>query len=226
MRATFDTRSFEKKLENIINYSIGVLDGVQQGKKVLLHKLGKETVIALYAYIDLEARAYPSELQHVYEWNKVGTPDGRLFDISYTVSNLGLSFKSKFLKSETVSGTSDTPFYNKAKIMESGKPITIAPKNSSVLVFEQDGETIFTSEPVTVEHPGGPEAQGSFERVFDEFMSRYFKQSFLKASGVYDNLKRPVLYKRNFAAGARMGRSLGVSTGFKWIANASGGIGK
>ena len=108
--------------------------------------------------------------------------------------------------------------------MERGVPITITPKRSSVLVFEQGGNTIFTKNPITVRNPGGNEVQGSFEKTVDEFILRYFKQSFLRASGIYDYIKKPVLYKTNIKAGSKLGKSKGISTGFKWIANAKIGV--
>jgi hypothetical protein len=108
--------------------------------------------------------------------------------------------------------------------MENGVPVTITPKKSSVLVFEQGGETIFTKNPITVRNPGGDYVAGSFERTIDEFILKYFKQSFLRASGIYDYIKKPVLYKKNFKAGSKMGKSKGVDTGFRWIANAKIGV--
>jgi hypothetical protein len=48
----------------------------------------------------------------------------------------------------------------------------------------------------------------------------YFKQSFLKASGLFNYIQKPTLYKKNFSSGSKMGKSAGVSTGFKWITNA------
>jgi hypothetical protein len=104
--------------------------------------------------------------------------------------------------------------------MERGVPVTITPKKSSVLVFEEGGETIFTKNPITVRSPGGDEVRGSFEKTVDEFILRYFKQSFLRASGIYDYIKKPTLYKKNIKAGSKVGRSKGLDTGFKWIANA------
>ena len=59
-----------------------------------------------------------------------------------------------------------------------------------------------------------------FEKTVDEFILRYFKQSFLRASGIYDYIKKPTLYKKNIKAGSKLGRSKGLDTGFKWIANA------
>lgn len=219
-----DTRRFEKQMMNIVEYSFGFLDGVQRGKKVFLDRLGKEVVYAIGQYIDINAKANPSALHHVYEWYKSGSPSARLFDIDYTVSNIGLSLSSNFKQSRSLSNDSNTPFYNKASIMEKGVPITIKPKKSSVLVFEDGGNTVFTRKPVTVRSPGGPDVAGSFEEIFNEFMIKYFKQSFLRASGLYEYINNPIAYKKDIKAGSRIGRTKGVSTGFKWIANARIGV--
>ena len=220
MRVSITTKSFEKDLLNIANYSLGFLEGAQKGKKVFLDNLGRGVIFALGEYIDVEARSNASALHHVYEWYQTGSPQARLFDINYTVSNLGLSINSTFKQSRSVQADSSTPFYNKAKIMEDGIPVVIKPKKNSVLRFYEGGETVFTSKPITVRNPGGEEVQGSFERVFDEFMIRYFTQAFLRASGVSDYINNPTIYKKNIKAGAKQGRSKGVSTGYKWITNA------
>ena len=211
-------------MNNIIQYSMGFLDGVENGKRVFLKNLGAGTIQAMAAYVDVSAKGNPNALHHVYEWYQTGSPSARLFDIDYTVSNLGLTFNSKFRQSRTLKEDSNVPFYNKASIMENGVPVTITPKKSSVLVFEQGGETIFTKNPVTVRNPGGDYVAVSFERTIDEFILKYFKQSFLRASGIYDYIKKPVLYKKNFKAGSKMGKSKGVDTGFRWIANAKIGV--
>jgi hypothetical protein len=211
-------------MNNIIQYSMGFLDGVENGKRVFLKNLGAGTIQAMAAYVDVSAKGNPNALHHVYEWYQTGSPSARLFDIDYTVSNLGLTFNSKFRQSRTLKEDSNVPFYNKASIMENGVPVTITPKKSSVLVFEQGGETIFTKNPVTVRNPGGDYVAGSFERTIDEFILKYFKQSFLRASGIYDYIKKPVLYKKNFKAGSKIGKSKGVDTGFRWIANAKIGV--
>jgi hypothetical protein len=219
-----NTQSFDKQMNNIVQYAFGFLDGVQKGKKIFLQNLGAGTIQALAAYVDVSARGNPQALHHVYEWYQTGSPNARLFDIDYTVSNLGLTVNSKFRQSRTVKEDSNVPFYNKAKIMEEGTPVTITPKKSSVLAFNQGGETIFTKKSVTVRNPGGDFVQGSFERTVDEFMLRYFKQSFLRASGIYDYIKKPTLFKKNIKAGSKSGKSKGVETGFKWIANAKIGV--
>jgi hypothetical protein len=220
MRVSIQTNNFEKELLNIANYSLGFLEGAQKGKKVFLDNLGRGVIFALGQYVDVEARANKEALHHVYEWYQTGSPQARLFDITYTVSNLGLSLNSTFRQSRTIQQDATTPFYNKAKIMENGIPVVIRPKKNSVLRFYQGGETVFTSKPVTVRNPGGNQVEGSFERIFDEFMTRYFTQAFLRASGISDYISNPVIYKKNLPAGAKQGRPKGVSTGYKWITNA------
>lgn len=220
MRVTTNSKQFELQMNNIIKYSVGFLDGVQNGKSLFLKNLGAGVIQALAAYVDVSAKGNPRALHHMYEWYQTGSPSARLFDLDYTVSNLGLSINSKFKQSRTLKEDSNEPFYNKAEIMERGIPVTITPKRSSVLVFEEGGETIFTKSPITVRSPGGDEVRGSFEKTVDEFILRYFKQSFLRASGIYDYIKKPTLYKKNLKIGSRTGRSKGLDTGFKWIANA------
>ena len=224
MIVTANSKSFEMQMNNIINYSFGFLEGVQKGKKIFLDKLGKGVIQALAMYVDAEARSNPQALHHVYEWNQVGSPTSRLFDLNYTVSNLGLSINSTFRQSRTMSENMTVPFYNKAKIMENGIPVTISPSRAKALKFNGPSGEVFTKKPIKVDSPGGDAVYGSFESSVDIFISKYFKQSFLRASGLYDYIKKPVLYKKNFAAGSRLGRSKGVDTGFKWIANATIGV--
>lgn len=224
MIVKFDTKDFTKKLNNVVNYSTGFLDGAQSGKTVFLRNLGEGAVEALKQYIDANARMDPSSYHHIYEWYRSGSPEARLFDIDYTISNLGLSFKGKFTQSKSIEHGSSEPFYNKAEIMENGVPVRIAPKKSEVLAFEIDGETVFTRNSVTVNNPGGENVVGSFEKAFDFFFSKYFTQSFLRSSGVIKYLSNPVIYKKNLPAGARNGRGTGIKTGYTWITNATMGV--
>jgi len=224
MIARTNTKQFEKQMTNIVNYAIGFLDGVQKGKAKFLNNLGSGVIETLAAYIDVSARGNPNALHHVYEWYKTGSPEARLFDLQYTVNNRGLSINSSFRQSRTLKEDSNTPFYNKARIMEEGIPVTITPKKSSVLVFEEGGNTIFTKNSVTVRNPGGEYVQGSFENIMDEFMLKYFKQSFLRSSGLYDYISKPTVFKKNIKAGSKSGKSKGIDTGYKWIINAKIGV--
>jgi len=202
MRVSVDTRQFKKDMNNIVEYSLGYLDGVKSGKSVFFKNLGLNMKEVLEKYIDSNARVNPKALHHIYEWSKTGSPDARLYDIDYTVSNLGLS---------------NVPFYDKARIMEQGTSVVI---RSNLLVFEEDGQTIFTKNSIVVDNPGGDATTGAFEKTIDSFFTKYFTQAFLRSSGVAQYLENPVLYKNNIASGKKIGRLKGVSVGYKWITNA------
>lgn len=220
MKAVFSSSQFKKDMSNIVDYSVGFLDGIHKGKRVFLKTLGMQTVELMKEFIDSNARVNPQMLHHIYEWNLTGSPEARLYDISYTTSNLGLSFRSSFSQSISIKNGSRTPFYDKARIMEQGIPVVIRPKTAQVLSFDDNGEQVFTRGPVQVLNPGGTEVQGGFEKVFDMFFTRYFTQAFLRTSGISRYLENPIAYKKNMSAGKRMGRSKGISTGYRWIANA------
>ena len=220
MIVTTNIKDFRKKMNNVVDYSFGFVDGVQGGKKTFLQNLGMGVVQVLGQYIDSNARANNAALHHVYEWYQTGSPSARLFDLNYTVSNVGLSVNATFRQSRTLAEDGTVPFYNKAKIMENGIPVTIKPKRIALRFNQGQGE-IFTRKPVTIRNPGGEEVQGSFERTFDEFMKFYFTQGFLRASGIFAYIKKPQVFKKNINAGAKGGgKRLGYNTGFKWIANA------
>ena len=224
MRAVFNSAQFKKEMTNIVDYSMGFLEGIQRGKTIFLKTVGLETVELMKEFIDSNARVNPDMLHHVYEWNQTGSPSARLYDISYTTSNLGLSFRSSFRQSTSIKNGSRTPFYDKARIMEEGIPVVIRPRVAQALAFEDNGETVFTKNEVRVDNPGGTEVQGGFEKVFDMFFNRYFSQAFLRVSGVARYLENPEVYRKDMKAGKRMGRSKGISTGYRWIANAGVGI--
>jgi hypothetical protein len=223
MKPVYNSKKFKKEMNNIMKYSVGFLDGVQKGKTPFLKSLGVDAVEIMKQFVDSNARVNPSMLHHIYEWNRTGSPGARLYDINFTVSNIGLSFKSSFRQSESIQDGSKTPFYDKARIIENGLSVVIKPRSSEVLAFEEDGEMVFTKKPIRVSNPGGVEAQGGFEQTMDLFFNKYFSQSFLRTSGVAQYLENPVVYKKNLRAGKARGRSKGLSTGYTWVANAGVG---
>lgn len=224
MRASLNTKELEKTLLNITKYSLGFIEGTNRGKKIFLENLGRGVIDALSYYIDSNARMNKEALHHVYEWYQTGSPDARLFNIKYTISNLGLSVNSTFSQSRSISNNSKEPFYDKARIMEKGVPITISPSANGVLAFEKDGTMIFTKKTINIKNPGGTEVAGSYEKVFDSFFGKYFTQAFLRASGLYSYIENPKIYKKNFPAGSKQGRSQGIKTGYTWIINAKIGV--
>jgi hypothetical protein len=220
MKVIMNDAAFKKDMKNIMDYSIGFLEGVQIGKTKFLNNLGIVTKELLEEYIDANARVNPKALHHIYEWYKVGSPDARLYNINYTVSNLGLSFVSTMKQSTSIKDGSSVPFYNKAKIMEEGTPVTIKPTRADVLVFEDGGETVFTKGKVVIQSPGGTETTGSFQKVVDTFFNKYFTQAFLKSSGIYEYFTNADVYRKNLTAGKISGKSKGQQVGYRWIANA------
>lgn len=208
-----------RDMNNIIDYSFGFLEGVNKGKRIFLNNLGKDITEVVKEFVDSSARVNPSRLHHIYEWYQTGSPEARLFDIDYTVSNLGLSFNSTLSQSRTIKNGSATPFYDKAAIMENGIPVTIAPVKAKVLKFEVNGEDVFTKGPVIVDNPGG-NTQGGFESTVDQFFNQYFSQAFLRKSGALLELENVQIYKDNFNAGSKRGRGKGIETGYRWIVNA------
>ena len=214
-----DSRQFQKEINNIIQYSTGFLEGVERGKSALYIGLAPKIAEMASQFIDVNARMSPELLHHVYEWEKVGSPEARLFDIDYKITGIGITFTSLLKQSSSIKNGSNVPFYNKAKIMEEGVAVTIRPKKASVLRFEVDGQEVYTSREVRVDNPGG-QTQGQFNNVINNFFGVYFRQSFLNSSGLLQYFKSPQVYKKNLGSAKRGGRSLGIKTGYQWVANA------
>ena len=217
MNVELDTKSFINSLNNLAEYSIGFLNGVEAASPVIMDNLGKEIIETLKDFIDTNARVDPQTLHHVYEWYQTGSPEARLFDIDYIVTGKGgLSFNYTFSQSSSFANNSNVPFYNKAQIMEKGIPVTIKPKSGGVLSFNDGGEQVFTKKPVVVTNPGGDGVEGGFEQTIKTFFDSYFTQAFLMTSGVMAHLNNPRAYKDHVLAGSKQGKSLGFKIGYEW----------
>lgn len=219
LKLVYNSKQFQKEMNNIINYSVGFIDGIGRGKNTMYATLGPQIAELASQFVDANARVSPQLLHHVYEWQRTGSPDARLFDIDFTVSKLGITFKTSLKQSTSIKDGSNVPFYNKATIMENGIGVIIRPKKAQALRFEVDGQEIYTSREVVVENPGG-ETKGQFENVISNFFGVYFRQSFLQASGLAEHFKYPKVYAKNLNAGKRGGRSVGLRTGYQWVATA------
>lgn len=219
MKVTFDSQNLVRQLNNVTEYSLGFLEGIQAAKPEFLDNLGKSVIESLKNFIDTNARVNPETLHHVYEWYKAGSPEARLFDIDYIVQGKdSLSFNYTFSQSASYSKNSTTPFYDKARIMENGSPVTIKPRANGVLSFNDDGQQIFTRKPIIVENPGGSNVVGGFENTIKMFFDNYFSQSFLMSSGIMEHFNNPKAYKQNFRSGSKQGRPLGFRIGYEWTA--------
>lgn len=209
-----DLSKFNKDMKSIMAYSNGFLEGAERAKPAVLQLLGARISEMLNNFIDSNARVNREALHHVYEWYQTGSPNARLFDINYSVVGGGLSISSSFSQSRSIKSGSKVPFYNKARIMEDGLPVTIVPRTK--LVFDVNGETVFTPNPVTVSNPGG-QTQGEYERVFNLFFDVYLKQSFLNQTGIMAKLNQGKDFDAKFPSAKRGGRALGLATGYNWM---------
>lgn len=217
-------KQFSKEMNNLVSYSLGFIEGVGAGKHLFFATIGEKVKEILSAFIDSMARQSPETLHHVYEWHQTGSPSSRLFDITCTVSNLGLSLKSTFRQSTSVKNGSKVPFYNKANLMEFGVSVTIAPTSSSVLAFEDDGQQVFTRSAVRVDEVGGGATTGAFQNAFDIFAKSYLSQAFMQTIGISKRFGNLDVYKKNLQAGLRGGKSVGISSGYRWVVNLGVGI--
>jgi hypothetical protein len=219
LSVVMDSKQFQKELNNIMKYSTGFIEGIQKGKSVFYLGLAPKIAEMASQFVDVNARMSPELLHHIYEWEKTGSPEARLFDIDYKISGVGITFTSSLRQSSSIKNGSNVPFYNKAKIMEEGLGVTIRPKRANALRFEIDGQEVYTSREVRVDNPGG-QTQGQFEKALNNFFGVYFRQSFLNSSGLLQYFKSPQVYSKNLNSAKRGGRSLGLKTGYQWVANA------
>lgn len=218
LRVKVDSKQINKTLENAVSYSYGFLDGAEIDQILFNKRLGEYTADALCLYIDAQARSNPEAFHHVYEWGSAGNKNSRLFEIKSSASKRIITFTGAFLQSKVPSPTSDEIFYDKASVMENGIEIVVEPKFSDVLAFEVDGEMVFTTNSVFIANPGGSEVEGSFGRAVDNFFDVYFTKSLLRP--FMKKLSNPVEFSQSFAAGARVGRSAGITAGKRYIRSA------
>ena len=155
-------------------------------KSIIFNQLRKDFSL----YIDSQARTKPKSLHHVYEWSKPGNPSSRLFDLNFIESS-GLSFKLDYQMLPSKSyvpnkkGGKRYKFVEKASVMESGMPVTIAPRSSKRLVFEVNGITVFMPKgaSVVVKSPGGKASTNQFKLAYSKFFSGQLVNESLKKSG-------------------------------------------
>lgn len=144
-------------------------------------------------YVDSKARISKKSLHHVYEWNRSGDPEARLFKLN-RVDGEGISFKINynFLPSKTFAKSDSKRrhvFVNKASVMEAGMPLKIAPRFSERLVFESNGYTVYMPKgaSITVRRPGGTGVKNAFQMTYTHFFKGNLVNESIKRSG-FQNL--------------------------------------
>ena len=141
-------------------------------------------------YIDSQARTKPKSLHHVYEWNKTGSPESRLFKLksfNHNALSFQIAYEFKLSRSNVPSPAKykKYKFANKAFIMENGIPVTIAPKAAERLVFEVNGYTVFMPKgrSITVSKPGGGAATHQFRLAYSRFFRGNLAGDSIRRSG-------------------------------------------
>jgi hypothetical protein len=134
-----------------------------------------------YGVTDARARANHGRFHHLYEPGATGSANSRLFRlISRNLGTEAFEISYEYLESK-VPVPSGHVFRDKARVMEEGIEVNIAPINGGLLVFEIDGEQVFTSKPVVVPNPGGDLVKNALR---EEFMF-YFRPSVLIKNPAY-----------------------------------------
>lgn len=215
MTVNIDITDLMMKLNNIVEYTEGFLVEVQKERVAFNNALGNHIVTLLGQYIDSMARVSPESLHHVYEWGQVGDESGRLFDFNMVATDSSIKLVGSFLDSSSIGPTATEPFVDKARIMEQGIEVVIEPKNAEALVFEDDGETVFVTTSVTVEHPGGDAVVGSFESAVESFFTTYVSKEILRP--LFNKMSRAKEYKQLFAAGAKSGSRAGQQAARRYM---------
>lgn len=199
----FDVDDLVRTVQNVVSYGTGFVGEVESRRLWFNTELGNLIKQMLGEYIDAQARLDPSRLHHVYEWGQAGNESARLFEFSMTATTEIITLRGSFLPSTS----GEQPFHDKAQVMESGASVTIQPKHSEVLVFEDDGETIFVTGSIYVEHPGGPDVAGSFADTIEDFIDGYLNVAFIKP--ILNKMSEMTEFSRYFSAGAKGGSSVG-----------------
>jgi hypothetical protein len=222
--AKIKSKSVIDMLTNAVVYTDSFAKELNKNKSKITASLAEGSIDVFYDYLDGLARSHPGMLHHVYEWGQVGDPSARLFDLKYQLSQNQAVVSADFLQSDSVSETSNTPFFDKAYIMEEGIEVVINEVNAKALFFEIDGEEFFRTGPIVIANPGGSATRGSFVKAFNEFYALYFNQVYLKSIGFYKHFSSPREYSKYFksAIKTKSAKGVGKTAALSWIQKAPG----
>jgi hypothetical protein len=219
-----DSKQAMKTLNNMVQYTQGYIAESKAKEPYVANKLAQISINSFYDYLDGLARMHPGMLHHVYEWENVGNPAARLFELKKTMGASNVYVMADFLQSRAPATSTGDVFYDKATIMEEGLTVTIQEREASALFFEIDGEEFFRAGPIVVQNPGGEAVRGSFTAAFEEFYNVYFEKVYLQAIKFYETLRNQNEYEANFAAAVKGGNAFaaGRHTALAWLTRLPG----
>lgn len=151
------------------------------------------------SYVDMQARSLTSQLHHVYEWKRVGSPESRLWKLNMKQTgaydmNINYSFKQSKIPVPSPSGTKRYVFREKARIMEFRIPVTIKPRRlgGRLAFVNKEGRTVVMprDRSVFVKNPGGNMVFQGFSRVYERFFNSSMVNQSIDASGIQKSYSR------------------------------------
>lgn len=152
----------------VTKYYTDVLNELTHQEPLMTEIVTDRIIEQGYRYFDSQARSDQDSYKHMYEFGMSGQESGRLFALTKRMNRSVAHVGYGFLEAHVPSPESDQVFRHKAQALEEGWTFTISPVHSDVLVFEIDGETIFT--PNSVVTQPGRDIQGNFTRLFVDYM--------------------------------------------------------
>jgi hypothetical protein len=176
-----------------LNYELFVFaEGTdsEASREVLYRDVVKTLEFNLGGYVDRKAVNYPAKLHHVYEWERIGEPDARLWAMVPRSDGKRLTVGYTFLPSKTYvpikqdlqPGTKHI-YGDKAAMMELGKPVFVRPLpgNRYIRFIPKSGGIVF-SKGVYIRNSGGYQVNQGFQGTFFSYFRTGYGSRVFNAS--------------------------------------------
>lgn len=147
--------------------------------------------------LDREAVNNPKKYHHIYEWGRLGSPDGRLFvlereSILSGILEINTSFLQSSVPVPTKAGfdksiSSNDIFRYKASVMEKGAPISYVTSRIQTFLGYDGQAFIAPGTKITILNPGGV----ATKNAFSDFMVNWYLEhtnSIMDSSGLYEKI--------------------------------------
>lgn len=156
--ATYDSALLQKLYKNPVNKQ-----KINRGAALLVKNYFNQ-------YMDSKASQSYMSYHHVYEFDKVGDPDARLFNGVVTNTPDGSAIITYSFTQAKDANREGYPFPNKAEVMEKGDPVVIYSKRGKYLRYMLKNGDFVISPMSYVPHPGGASVKRSFQKTFNRFI--------------------------------------------------------
>lgn len=197
-KMAFDSGKFMEKVSALALYDSSLLQNLYNDP-MNKQKITRGAALLLKNYFDqyLDSKARQDHMgyHHVYEFDRAGDANSRLFKA--VVSNTGdgsavINYSFTSAKNPNREGY---PFPNKAEVMEAGETIIIRPKRAKYLQYQLSDGRFIRSKQSIVTQPGGPRVGGNFEKTFKNFMS-YQAKFVLSRARYFERIEQTMIKER------------------------------